>query len=245
MKPVSSWMSASRRYRVAMRLAAACPSAAFALSFAHPANAAGDPENGANVFRQCMACHSAVPGEHLTGPSLAHVWKRKAGTAAGFDRYSDPLKRSGIVWDESTLDRWLADPEAFVHGTSMTFPGVKDERARHDVIGYLHELSERAQAPTQGGGMMGGGRKPDLRRAPPEGQVRAITHCGDAYTIETADGKRNKVWEFNLRFKTDSSKLGPFPGKPVVLGAGMQGDRASVIFASPSEISGFIQQKCD
>ena len=246
MKPVSSWMPANRPYRVAMRLGAACLTAAFLLTFAHPANAAGDPDNGANVFRQCMACHSAAPGEHLTGPSLAHVWKRKAGTAAGFDRYSDALKRSSIVWDESTLDRWLADPEAFVHGTSMTFPGVKDERARHDVIAYLRALSEgKAQASSQAGGMMGGGRKPDLKRAPPGGQVRAITHCGDAYTVETADGNRNKVWEFNLRFKTDSSKLGPLPGKPVVLGAGMQGDRASVIFAAPSEISSFIQQKCD
>ena len=229
-----------------MRLNVVCLSAALALMLAHTANAAGDPERGANVFRQCMACHSAVPGEHLTGPSLAHVWKRKAGTAEGFGRYSDALKRSNIVWDESTLDRWLTDPEAFVHGTTMTFPGVKDERARHDVIAYVQAFSEKkAEAPSRGGGMMGGGRKPDLRKAPPEGQVRSITHCGDAYTVETADGKREKVWEFNLRFKTDSSKLGPFPGKPVVLGAGMQGDRASVIFASPSEISSFIHQKCD
>jgi cytochrome c len=194
-----------------------------------------------------MACHSAAPGEHLTGPSLAHVWKRKAGTAEGFTRYSDALKRSGITWDETTLDRWLSNPDALVPGTSMTFPGIKDAQARQDVIAYLRALSEnQAKAPVRAsGGMMGGGRKPDLKKAPPEGQVKSIKHCGDAYTVETADGKREKVWEFNLRFKTDSSKLGPLPGKPVVLGAGMRGDRASVIFASPSEISGFIKQACD
>ena len=84
----------------------------------------------------------------------------------------------------------------------------------------------------------------DLKKAPPQGQVTAISHCGDTYTVKTADGKVNKVWEFNLRFKTDSSELGPRPGKPVIVGAGMQGDRASVVFAAPSEISTFIKDAC-
>ena len=83
-------------------------------------------------------------------------------------------------------------------------------------------------------------RKLDLKGAPPDGQVKAIRYCGDTYTVETGDGKSQKVWEFNLRFKSDSSKLGPAPGKPVIVGAGMQGDRASVVFASPKEISAFV-----
>ena len=69
----------------------------------------------------------------------------------------------------------------------------------------------------------------------------AIEYCEDIYTIKTAAGTVDKVWEFNLRLKTDSSKDGPLPGKPVVVGAGMQGDRVSVIFAAPGEISGFIK----
>ena len=86
--------------------------------------------------------------------------------------------------------------------------------------------------------------KLDLKKVPPEGQVRSIRYCGDTYTVETADGKSQKIWEFNLRFKTDSTKSGPLPGKPVVLGAGMQGDRASVVFAAPTEISEFIKASC-
>ena len=89
-----------------------------------------------------------------------------------------------------------------------------------------------------------GSEKLDLRKAPPEGQVTAIRHCGDTYTVDTADGKSQKIWEFNLRFKTDTGKLGPAPGKPVVVGAGMQGDRASIVFASPREISESIKQAC-
>ena len=86
--------------------------------------------------------------------------------------------------------------------------------------------------------------KEDLKKAPPQAQVTAIGHCGDTYTVKTADGKVNKVWEFNLRFKTDSSELGPRQGKPVIVGAGMQGDRASIVFAAPGEISTFIRAEC-
>ena len=51
-------------------------------------------------------------------------------------------------------------------------------------------------------------------------------------------------WERNLRFKTDSSEDGPAKGAPAILRAGMMGDRAAVIFASPEEISGFISHSC-
>ena len=107
--------------------------------------------------------------------------------------------------------------------------------------------SESAPAKEQrGGGMMMNmqSAKEDLKKAPPQGQVTGIGHCGDTYTVKTADGKVNKVWEFNLRFKTDSSALGPQQGKPVIVGAGMQGDRASVVFAAPNEISTFIRAEC-
>jgi cytochrome c len=184
----------------------------------------------------------------MTGPSLANVWNHKAGSAEGFARYSEAMKRLNAKWDERTLDKWLADPERFLPGTTMTFPGVKDPKARRDVIAYLKAVTEgKAPAAPQagGGGMMGMARqKMDLKTAPPAGQVRSIRHCGDTYTIETADGRTEKIWEFNLRFKTDSSKLGPRPGQPVAAGAGMQGDRASIVFASPKEISAAIAESC-
>ncbi len=212
-----------------------------------PASAAGDPKRGAQLFGQCMACHSVQPGEHQTGPSLAHVWNRKAGTIPDFMRYSDPVKQSGITWNAAALDKWLANPAQLIPGNSMTFPGIKDAQARQDVIAYLKAVDESKAPPATkgGGGMMGMGRaKLDLKNAPPAGQVRSIKYCGDTYTVETADGKVEKIWEFNLRFKSDSSKVGPAPGKPVVVGAGMQGDRASIVFASPKEISETIKQSC-
>ena len=211
------------------------------------AHGAGDPTRGSRLFGQCAACHSVVPGEHMTGPSLAKIWERKAGRVDGFSRYSEALKRADVVWSEATLDAWLVNPEKVLPGTSMTFPGIKEAKDRQDVIAYLRAVSEgKAPQGQQGGrGMPGMHReKLDLHKAPAGGLVTAITHCGDTYTVGTADGKRQKIWEFNLRFKTDSSKLGPLPGKPVAVGAGMQGDRASVVFASPKEISEFIKPSC-
>ena len=208
---------------------------------------AGDAKRGAQLFGQCVACHSVKPGEHQTGPSLAHVWNQKAGSVEGFSRYSEALKGAQVTWNEPTLDKWLTNPAQLVPGTTMTFPGLKERQAREDLIAYLKAVDEsKAPPPAKGGGgMMGMARpKADLKNAPAAGQVRSIRHCGDTYTVETADGKSEKVWEFNLRFKTDSSKLGPAPGAPVVVGAGMQGDRASIVFASPKEISESIREAC-
>lgn len=210
--------------------------------------AAADPARGATVFQGCAACHSTAPGQHGTGPSLATIWLRKAGTVGGFSRYSEAMKHVNVVWNAETLDRWLSNPEALIPGTSMTFPGLRESKARQDVIAYLEAVSE-GKAPANEsrdrGMMMNMQRgKEDLKKAPPQSQVTAVSHCGDTYSVKTADGKINKVWEFNLRFKTDSSDRGPSSGKPVIVGAGMQGDRASIVFASPGEISAFIHAEC-
>ena len=221
--------------------------AALALGLALDVAAAGDAKRGARLFAQCGACHSVEAVENLTGPSLAHVLNRKAASANDFKRYSQALQRSGLTWDAGTLDKWLSNPAGLVPGTSMTFAGVKDPQARQDLIAFLAAVGEgKAPSAEQGGGgmMRMQARRANLKEAPPAGQVRSIRHCGDAYALETADGKTEKVWEFNLRFKTDSSTFGPLRGKPVVVGAGMQGDRASVVFASPSEISAYVKESC-
>ena len=189
----------------------------------------------------------------MTGPSLAHLWGRKAGTAEGFQRYSDALKSSDITWNAQTLDKWLTDPAALVPGNAMAFAGVRSAPVRQDLIAYLKAVSEGKAVSSEGqsgrgmGGMMGGmggGKRLNLKSAPPNGQVTSLEHCRDTYTVKTADGRTNKVWEFNLRFKTDSSPDGPLPGKPVIVGAGMQGDRASIVFAAPKEISETIRESC-
>ena len=204
----------------------------------------GSAGRGAAAFRLCGACHSVAPGVQLTGPSLAHVWGRRAGTVDGFTRYSESLRRAAVVWDEPSLDRWLSDPQALVPGNLMTFPGVKDVQQRADLVAYLKAVAAGQAPPPAGGGMMAGPARPDLKTLGPERRVKAIRHCGDGYHVTSEDGRTVPFWEFNLRFKTDSSQLGPSPGKPVLLRAGMQGDRASVVFSSPAEIGRFIEARC-
>ncbi len=121
--------------------------------------AAGNPQKGSQVFRQCLACHSIEPGRHLTGPSLGNIWGRKAGTAAGFYRYSKALKDANISWNAETLDAWLKDPSAFIPNNSMGFAGIENAQARADLIAYLKIATSSEHAPSgdadQGGGMMG------------------------------------------------------------------------------------------
>ena len=207
--------------------------------------AGGDPARGATLFQQCAACHSVERGLHLTGPSLAAIWHRRAGTVAGFGRYSDALKRAGITWDAATLDRWLEHPQAVVPETTMTFPGMQNARQRADVIAYLKALAEGNAPPSAGGGMMAMGPKSNLKTVGKERRVTAIRHCGDAYHVTTESGRTVPYWEFNLRFKTDSSPNGPERGKPVLAPQGMQGDRAQVVFSGLDDLKRFLVERCE
>ena len=47
------------------------------------------------------------------------------------------MKRSKLVWNERTLQRFLADPLKAVPGTTMTYAGVPDPKERSDLIAYL------------------------------------------------------------------------------------------------------------
>lgn len=211
----------------------------------------GDVARGERMYRACVACHSLEPNRNMTGPSLADTWNRKSGSLASFPRYSPALKSAGIIWSDDTLDEWIKDPQHFIPGNTMTFPGMKDARQRADLLAFLKDATRPGRAPKtaqggnqMGGMMMGGGAVPNLKKLDAEDRVQSISHCGDTYKVATADGKIRDFWERNLRFKTDISDDGPQKGAPALVPAGMLGDRADVIFASPDEISRFISRAC-
>ncbi len=214
--------------------------------------AEGTPARGQRVFGACAACHSLQPDQSMTGPSLAEIWNRKAGTLESFNRYSDALKSANIIWDDKTLDEWIKDPQHVVPGNNMTFQGMKDAQPRADLLAFLKQATKKGAAQTalqsggmgNMGGMMGGGQVPNLKKLYSAMRVQAITYCKDTYTVTTANGQQRKFWERNLRLKTDASGDGPEKNAPALIDAGMMGDRADVIFADPSEISPFIAAKC-
>lgn len=216
-----------------------------ALSPTHAAE--GSPERGQRIFGACAACHSLEPNRSMTGPSLAGLWNRKAGSLASFPRYSSALKSSTVVWNDKTIDDWIKDPQHVIPGNDMTFQGVKSDQQRADVLAFLKQTTQSGHAPSQQGGQMGGmmgGTDLDLKAVGPEHRVQAISYCHDTYRVTTADGKTRAFWERNLRMMVDSSEKGPPRGSPALVGAGMMGDRADAIFAVPEEISGFIKPAC-
>ena len=209
------------------------------------AAAAGDPVQGAQAFRNCVACHSIETGQNMTGPSLAGVLGRKAGSLESFHRYSDALKRSGLVWNEQTLDGWMANPAAFIPGNDMKFQGIPDAPTRSNLVAYLKAVAEgKGRSLAFQAGMNMGGGLPDLKQVNVETRVKTISYCDDTYIVTTAAGKTLKFWEFNLRFKSDSTSQGPRKGEPVLVGQGMSGDRAQVVFSSAAEIGALIKSEC-
>ncbi|MGH8222727.1 MAG: c-type cytochrome [Woeseiaceae bacterium] len=230
-----------KRHRASRRAAASAAALAACIGLAASSFAlgAGDSERGAMAFRSCIACHTLEPGRHLTGPSLAGVWGTKAASKETFRRYSEALRKSNVVWDERTLDAWLQAPQKLVPGNTMQFPGVADDAVRADLVAFLKAASEGKLASVPKPPAL-----PDLKKASPVSTIASIRRCGDSYFVTNGRGQTAAYWEFNLRFKTDSSPSGPAPGKPVMVGQGMQGDRAQVLFSAPEEISRFIKEKC-
>jgi cytochrome c len=90
----------------------------------------------------CRTCHVTDEGDNRLGPSLHGVIGRKAGSTPGFD-YSSAMANSGIVWDEATLDRFIANPDAVVSGNSMKpYTGITSAEQRAQIIAYLEAESE-------------------------------------------------------------------------------------------------------
>jgi cytochrome c len=95
---------------------------------------------GKQIFeKRCTGCHSL--DNEKTGPRLRGVYGRPAGSVASFP-YSEAVRKSGVTWDNSSLEKWLTDPDAFIPDNDMAFRVTNsDERAA--VIEYLKELSQK------------------------------------------------------------------------------------------------------
>lgn len=118
--------------------------AAYAISIAVGAGSAlaQDPDEGANVFRRCAACHTVEEGgANRVGPNLFGVIGATSGARDNGFNYSPALREAALTWDDSNLDQWLANPRAFVKGARMPL-GVANEQQRKDVIAYLKQVTQ-------------------------------------------------------------------------------------------------------
>ncbi|MGD9809801.1 MAG: cytochrome c family protein [Sphingobium sp.] len=111
------------------------------LFMAAPASAGGDAAKGKTVFVRCALCHELKPGVNKIGPSLAGLWGRKAGTADKF-MYSPAMKKYAKVWNDQTLDAFLAAPAKVVPGNKMPFAPMTKADERADLIAYLKSATK-------------------------------------------------------------------------------------------------------
>jgi cytochrome c len=116
--------------------AAVCVFCIIAVAFttAHGESSDGDAQRGRAFYEsRCTSCHSL--NHSRIGPAHRGVFGRHVGQVAGFD-YSPALRRSHVVWNAKSLDRWLTNPELFIPGQKMGY-SVPDAQDRADIIAFL------------------------------------------------------------------------------------------------------------
>jgi len=115
---------------------------------------AGNSENGAQVFRRCVACHYADEEKNKVGPSLKNLIGSQAGTKDGY-RYSPAMNKAGeegLVWNRETLIEFLRNPQAMVRGTRMAAVRITSDQDVDDLIAYIIKASQDEEQDNQNEG---------------------------------------------------------------------------------------------
>ena len=112
---------------------------AFLAALAAAGAAKGDTIAGRSAFeKRCTGCHAL--DHEKSGPRLAGVVGRKAGRVSGFP-YSEAVKKSAVVWNETVLEKWLTDPETVIPETDMAFR-LDNPAERAAIIAFLKETGK-------------------------------------------------------------------------------------------------------
>lgn len=113
--------------------------------------------DGEKLFKRCGGCHSLEDGKNKTGPSLAGMIGRTAGTAPKYkySKLNQSAGENGLVWDEETIVAYLIDPTKFLKNfliekgktdlakgrTKMVTKTPKEDQ-RRAVAAYLASLNQ-------------------------------------------------------------------------------------------------------
>jgi cytochrome c len=100
--------------------------------------AAAEPATEQQAFNNaCRTCHVTREGDNRLGPNLHKIMGRKAGSLPDY-AYSSALKEADFVWDDATLDRFIASPDEVVPGNKMKpYSGLTNKEDREKIVAFL------------------------------------------------------------------------------------------------------------
>lgn len=102
------------------------------------AGAAAAADEGAQVWRRCVACHTLRPdGGNRAGPTLHGIFGRRIGTVEGYP-YSPALAEGDLVWTEETVGRlFTLGPDVVTPGTKMPVQRITDPTELAALLAFL------------------------------------------------------------------------------------------------------------
>jgi cytochrome c len=158
--------------------------------------AEANPEKGASVSRQCVACHEFTKdGPNKVGPNLYGIVNRDVASHGGFN-YSNAMKNKKGKWTFEALDKYLENPSKVVPGTSMTFLGIRRATDRAAVIAFLNKSSDSPAPLPKPQAAAPAGEKKDEQKAAPAGEQKAeqkAAPAGEKKDAPTAPAQPQKA----------------------------------------------------
>ena len=93
-------------------------------------------ERGAELWAKCKSCHTVEKGgRNIVGPNLHGVIGRRAGSLPNYN-YSPAMRKANLVWNDETLDLYLAATVDYIPGSKM-YGGLAIMQDRLDIIAWL------------------------------------------------------------------------------------------------------------
>jgi glucose/arabinose dehydrogenase/cytochrome c2 len=100
--------------------------------------------------RRCASCHNV--GKDTTqanvGPNLRTIYGSRVGAQPGYN-YSAAMNAFPQTWLEFSLNIFLSNPDGYVPGTRMTAGPITDAQERVNIIAYLQDLRNKADAESE------------------------------------------------------------------------------------------------
>jgi cytochrome c len=145
--------------------------------------ASADVAKGQELAKKCMSCHTFGKGEaNKVGPNQWGLIGDPTAHKEDFQGYSEAMKNLHSTWTYENLNKFIANPKAYVPGTKMAFPGMPKAQDRADLIAWIRTQSDNpAPLPT-----------PDeIKKAEDEAKQAAAAPAGEAKPEAAAQPEGN------------------------------------------------------